>query len=203
MTSFAAIYRDNLWGFGSGHGSLPAVTRRYRRLVERFVRQADVNRVLDLGCGDWQFSRLIDWQDTAYLGVDAVPDLIAENRRRFGSENIRFVQAPARFDDLPPADLLLIKDMLQHLPDSEVHAFLRILPRYRYALITNCVRPAAERNRDIERGGFRPLDLRFAPFYLNGEVVLTFHGPPAFTLRPLRLYPSWTKRTLLVHGKRG
>ena len=59
--TFQRIYENNLWGFGSGHGSLPRVTKSYRLFIENSIREKQISSAVDFGCGDWQFSRFIDW----------------------------------------------------------------------------------------------------------------------------------------------
>lgn len=210
-SAFDAVYRDNRWGFGSGHGSLPNVTSAYREFLEGFIRDHGVRKVLDYGCGDWQFSRLIDWQGASYLGVDVVADLVADNARRFGRDNVAFRVAPNDPADLPVADLLVAKDVLQHLPNADVSGFLsNAAPRYPLALIIN---DAADRgsahmlNTDVKIGGWRPLDITRAPFYADAEIVATFHGPRvrARGLRGLRRgnFNAWTKHAMLLRGDRG
>jgi len=66
------------------------VTGPYRTSLEDFIRANGVRSVLDYGCGDWQFSRLIDWQQALYVGVDVVPKIIEENQRRYGCEQVEF-----------------------------------------------------------------------------------------------------------------
>src|SRR5262249_27223406 len=50
-------------GRDSGFGSLVSSTATYRYIIEPFIRLNDVHSVLDLGCGDWQFSKLIPWDN--------------------------------------------------------------------------------------------------------------------------------------------
>jgi SAM-dependent methyltransferase len=196
--AFENIYNQNLWGFESGHGSAPSVTRQYRTFVERFIRESNVRSIVDLGCGDWQFSRLIDWQGANYVGVDIVPSVVDENRRRFATDNIRFELAGERFSELPAADLLLAKDVLQHWSTDDVKHFLaEALAKYRAALITNCIEPRNLLNTEIPSGEFRPVDLRLPPFNLAAECVLTFEGPAVFSQRTQRQYPAWRKAVLL------
>src|SRR5271165_5564077 len=78
---FQAIYREGAWGRGSGPGSKPSNTIEYRAFIEANGIQA----VTDLGCGDWQFSYLIDWSGIEYLGLDLVPEVIAENSKYFSA----------------------------------------------------------------------------------------------------------------------
>ena len=195
---FARIYKLNSWGLGSGHGSLPNVTEGYRKFVQSFMLENEVITVVDFGCGDWQFSRFMDWSKVDYLGLDVVDEVVQKNQRKHGSKNVRFQLTPARFSDVPTGDLLLVKDVLQHLPTNIIHSFMaEVVPRFRFALITNCIEPASQRNREIQLGGWRPLDLRADPFRYAAPVVFSFSGPQKIVLRQFKVFPSWRKAVLL------
>src|SRR5579883_2417897 len=132
MSIFDDIYAHNHWGFGSGHGSLPNVTKGYRAYVEQFIRNNGVQRVFEYGCGDWQFSHLIDWGSAEYTGVDIVPAVIEANTKRYGSEKVRFSVNTLTDTNLPHADLLITKDVLQHLATDDIKRFIQhIMPKYR------------------------------------------------------------------------
>lgn len=198
---FEEVYEDGRWGsrLGSGHGSLPRVTGPYRAFIQDFIRANDVKSVLDYGCGDWQFSRLMDWQGASYVGVDVVPGLIDENQRRYGREGVEFRVLPEDPSGLPPADLLVAKDVLQHLPNEDVTSFLAtVAPRYRMALLTNDT--GVQPNVDISIGDWRPLDLLAAPFEAHGTVVAVFRGPKVRSrnLRRRASLNAWTKHTVLL-----
>ena len=202
-TAFTEIYNRNVWGSGSGHGSAPSVTAPYRAYLEQYVRENAVDTIVDLGCGDWQFSRLIDWNGAKYVGLDIVASVIEANRRQFTTNNVSFEVASESLADLPVADLLLVKDVLQHWSTNEVKRFLsEVLPKYRTTLITNCVEPRSRVNAEIEDGDFRPLDLRLPPYELRAERVLSFEGPRSFSWRKLGRYPAWRKDVLLVRSNR-
>lgn len=159
---------------GSGVGSRPDRTVEYRAFLSQFLVRNQIRSVVDLGCGDWQFSRYLDWSGIDYLGLDVVPAVIDANNRQFSADNIRFelFQAPER---LPPADLLLCKDVLQHLPNRLVKAYLAAFRgKYKYALVTNDEEPAELQNTDIEVGGWRTLRLDRAPFLEMGAVVFSW-----------------------------
>jgi SAM-dependent methyltransferase len=198
MSVFDNIYRRNLWGFGSGHGSLPRVTRGYRGFIEMFIRENRISSVVDVGCGDWQFSRLIDWGDASYLGVDLVPSVIDRNKRTFGTDRVSFATVAAGQTDFPRADLLIVKDVLQHMPTEAVQTFCaKVLPRYRYGLVTNCIIPSHAVNCDIGAGEFRPLDLRLVPYNVRATVAYSFEGPKTFSFRTFKMFPAWKKLVLL------
>jgi SAM-dependent methyltransferase len=196
---FENIYRETRWGagLGSGHGSLPKGTERYRAFLEDFIRANRVARVVDYGCGDWQFSRLIDWHGVEYVGLDVVPALIEANRSAFARPGVSFELNPGHPEELPEGDLLIAKDVLQHLPTADIHAFLAdVMPRYRLALLTNDT--GEQVNGDVAPGGWRALDLTAEPFSV-GTVIAVFRGPAVRTGRLRRQrFGRWTKHTVLV-----
>ena len=65
--TFSTIYRNNVWGHGSGVGSLPEGTVDYRRVLEGLIRSKDIKTVLDYGCGDLHFPTLDLVQDFTIL----------------------------------------------------------------------------------------------------------------------------------------
>lgn len=172
--AFEAIYREDRWSNGSGPGSSPANTIEYRAFLERFLKENAIRSVTDLGCGDWQFSRLVDWSAADYTGLDVVPALVETNAARYGRDGLRFGVFTS-LDSLPGGDLLLAKEVLQHLPNAMVAEYLAIIrARYRFALLTNAVEPREQANRVITAGDWRPLRLDQPPFSARGAVVLTY-----------------------------
>lgn len=197
---FTRIYATDEWNGGSGEGSFPVHTRGYVRFLERFIRHNKIRSVLDFGCGDWQFSRSVDWQGARYTGVDIVPPVIERNRAAFQREGVAFALYTGNADELPEADLLIAKDVLQHWSNDTIAAFLPVIRRYRFALLTNCVNPAGKTvNIDIEDGAFRPLDLREPPFGLDAEAVYTFTNSERKWWAPFSS-ARWRKKVLLHRG---
>jgi SAM-dependent methyltransferase len=161
--AFALAYKTGQWHHGSGSGSSPANTRAYRAFLARFMRANQVRSVLDIGCGDWQFSRLIDWTGIAYTGLDVVPAVLERNWTRYWKPGIRFECGDVLNGwHLPAADLVLVKDLLQHWPDTAVRELGRRLAGRR-ALLTYDLRHGGE-HQDTVPGGYRPLDLARPPF---------------------------------------
>lgn len=172
---FEDIYTNDRWTNGSGPGSAPHNVIEYRAFVERFIRENRVATVTDLGCGDWQFSRFIDWSGVSYLGLDVVESLIGHHQETFAGANIEF-QLFRDITDLPGGDLLITKEVLQHLPNSVILQYVHeIRKKYRFALITNAIEPLDMANREIEAGDWRPLRLDLEPFNLAGAYVFHYH----------------------------
>jgi SAM-dependent methyltransferase len=198
---FKTIYAQNIWGHGSGEGSLAVHVRPYVKFLEKFLARHRIASVVDFGCGDWQFSRAMRWDGVRYRGYDIVPDVIAANRQYYESGNISFHEIGLDFEALPPADLLIVKDVLQHWSDETVLYFLPVLSRFPLALITNCVNPSGvTENLPIADGGFRYLDVRLPPFRVKAKEVFSFtnHQPPA---KRLLEKPRWVKKVLLVENR--
>jgi hypothetical protein len=75
-------------------------------------------------------------------------------------------------DDLPAADLLISKDVLQHLSNTLVHNFIENNLRkgkYKWVILTN---DRGSKNSDVENGGYRAIDLSAPPFDVRGLVDL-------------------------------
>ena len=175
--TFNRIYAEGTWGKDvagkgtSGTGSTLEITREYRAYVEEFIRTHNVKSVVDAGCGDWGFSSKIDWGQASYLGVDIASDVIATVRSKYEKGNVTF-QVGNITDELPDADLLISKDVLQHLSNSLVQKFVRNNLRrgkYKWVILTN---DRTNGNPDIESGTYRAIDLAAPPFEVKGLVDL-------------------------------
>jgi len=179
---FAHIYRHGIWGTNaqgegtSGLGSTLHSTLIYRTFLQQFLKDNAIRSVVDAGCGDWEFSQALDWSGIDYKGFDIVESAIAEARRKFAKPNIAFFVGNVVELDLPPADLLLCKHVLQHLPTRDVRIFLGQLTKYRHVLLTNSVnaKTMSATNADIAVGECRALDPTAPPFNLPAAKVLTY-----------------------------
>jgi SAM-dependent methyltransferase len=172
---FTDIYDRDCWG-GSGTGSQIENARGYVALVQEFLKEKGIETVTDVGCGDWQFSQYINWDQVQYTGYDVVKSVIEKNQIAFGKSWIRFVQANAINENLPQADLLLCKDVLQHLPYEDIWKLIHQLHKFKHCFITNDVNPDTLtcNNCDIKRGDYRVLDLTKPPFNLKGQKIFTY-----------------------------
>jgi SAM-dependent methyltransferase len=175
--TFNRIYADGVWGKDatgrgvSGTGSTLEITREYRAYVEDFIKTHAVKSIVDAGCGDWTFSSAMDWGEANYLGVDIASDVIDTVRKKYERSRIRF-QVGDITEELPAADLLISKDVLQHLSNELVQKFIRnnLRPgKYKWVILTN---DRGSANTDIEPGGYRAIDLAAPPFAVRGLVDL-------------------------------
>jgi SAM-dependent methyltransferase len=178
---FAYIYRHATWGTnaqGEGHsgpGSTLHATLIYRTFLQQFLKDNAIRSVVDAGCGDWEFSQRLDWSGIDYKGFDVVESAIAK-AKTFAKPNIAFFVGNVVELGLPPADLLLCKHVLQHLPTRDVRTFLTQIKKYRHVLLTNSVnvQTMSATNVDVAVGECRALDPTAPPFNLYGAKVLTY-----------------------------
>jgi len=138
---FSAIYSNNMWGgetgtFCSGSGSQFELAKPYCEMVRKFVYEYDVKSVLDIGCGDFSVGQYLQLTNVKYVGVDIVPSLIERNIKLFGSDLIEFKCLDVIEDELPTADLVLVRQVLQHLSNEQISKVLNKLGSYRYVLVT-------------------------------------------------------------------
>jgi SAM-dependent methyltransferase len=175
---FDFIYARAVWGGGSGAGSDLSRTVLYVAYVQALMDRHNVRAVLDLGCGDWRFSRYLDFSGRDYWGFDVVPSVVEANRAAYGASNIRFERADlSTHPEFPSCDLILCKDVLQHLCNARVSAILSRCGVARRALITNDYHP---QNSDCRDGETRPLDITAPPFGFPARPVLRFGKKVSF-----------------------
>ena len=120
---FDKIYLNDMWGNGSGGGSLPDAAKPYINFLQKFFSKYCIHSVVDMGCGDWQFSKFIDWSGISYLGIDVVENVISKDITEYQSQNISFKCINVLengFTEIPNSDLVIIKDVFQHLSNRNV-----------------------------------------------------------------------------------
>lgn len=183
--TFSEIYRKNVWGgkageFFSGAGSRGKYAEVYAEAIKKFIGENKIEKVVDLGCGDFQVAAQFAVGDVHYTGCDVVPDLINHLNKTFGSETIEFRCLNIVEDKLPDGDLCLIRQVLQHLSNTEIKQILENCKKYKYLIITEQYpNPNIELvpNLDIPHGP----DVRM---HFNSAVVL---DKPPFNLTNLEL----------------
>jgi SAM-dependent methyltransferase len=168
---FETIYQRNVWGGGSGAGSNPQIVRPYMMFLQAFLQNNNIRSVVDIGCGDWQFSQFINWGPATYLGIDIVSSVIEQNKQRFPRPNVSFLCTNPLEESFqaPSGDLLLLKDVLQHLSNANAAKLLALTKRFKFSLITNAYAPV---NDDCENGDTRPLDIRTGPFNVRHAALV-------------------------------
>jgi len=154
------VYEKKLWGnnntdFYSGEGSHhPDLVNPYIDVVTSFLNSFEEPiTVCDLGCGDFNIGKELFKKTEKYIGVDIVEALIQRNKSLFKAENLEFYCLDVAVDNLPLADCVLLRQVLQHLSNSEVQQIVSKLGAYKYVVLTEHL-PEGEfiPNKDIISG---------------------------------------------------
>ncbi len=154
------IYSMKLWGeneskFYSGIGShFPKIVNPYIAYVSAFLKSfQNPPIVCDLGCGDFNVGKELIELTYKYFAVDIVYDLIVYNRKKFNQENLEFRCLDISADALPSGDIVILRQVLQHLSNSEIQAILNKLSAFKYVILTEHL-PVGEfePNKDIISG---------------------------------------------------
>ncbi len=141
---FSIIYKDRLWGFEenqefySGPGSHESkITKPYIKcIIQQFKKYSDIKTVLDLGCGDFNIGQELFQYVNKYIGLDVVEKLINRNKSLYLDTSIEFYCKDIVQDELPDGDCVLIREVLQHLTNSEIAKILNKIIKYKFVIIT-------------------------------------------------------------------
>ena len=179
------IYEKKLWGgsefdFYSGKGSHDAeVVNPYIAVLTTFLKSFKTPlTVCDLGCGDFNVGAALVQYTKKYEAVDIVENLIKHNKDNFKASNLEFHCLDIAIADLPSGDCAVLRQVLQHLSNTEVQQVLHKLTVFKYVILTEHI-PAGEfvPNMDIISGqGIRlkkqsGLDVLVPPFIFNIKVA--------------------------------
>ncbi len=186
-STFSKIYERGLWGGGSGPGSDLSNSVPYAAYIQHLLDRFDIRSIVDLGCGDWRFTKFLDFKSSDYLGIDVVAPVIAANRAAFGSDRVKFEVADITSFNVPPCDLLLCKDVMQHLSNANVRAILDRSSAARIAVFTNDYHAV---NEDCSNGDTRPLDITAQPFFHRAVPRLAYAGKVTFVTMPSASAPT-------------
>jgi SAM-dependent methyltransferase len=106
-----------LTGGTSGAGSYGRLAQFKAETLNAFASRADIQRVIEFGCGDGEQLALAQYP--SYVGVDVSPTSIALCTRRFASDRTkRFYLATKVPEHLGRFDLALSLDVIYHLVED-------------------------------------------------------------------------------------
>ena len=199
IKAFTEVYDTNTWGDNkdpnykgsSGLGSSIAYNEKtYIPFMQNFFKEYNIKTVVDLGCGDFVIGTLL-YENTNidYTGYDAYKGVIDNNNNKFNeNKNFNFIHLDFTSEldriNLKTADLCIIKDVLQHLPNSTITNFMDYIiksKKYKYILIINCYNttPGNKDNlerQDIKAGDFSSLSaLRHPLTIYNAKVMYNWN----------------------------
>jgi hypothetical protein len=140
--AFNKIYRDEMWKQGnsmSGVGSEGLLAFQYVTFILKYIDDHNIKSIVDGGCGDFEIGSKLFHRVSKYTALDVSSHVIDENKKRYvENETLSFRVADMTTTIFPPADLILIRQVLQHLTNAQIEAILKNIEisRWRRVLIT-------------------------------------------------------------------
>lgn len=202
---FKHHFETNQWGSNesvSGPGSTIAYTKNIRKEIPKLIDYLAVRTILDAPCGDYNWFRLIKWnKPITYIGGDIVKPLIDRNQQLYGNSNTMFQNIDITYDTLPAVDLMLCRDCLFHLKNSDVALVVNnfLKSKIKYILTSN--HSACAKNEDIPTGSFRLLNLQLPPFGFGKPTRMIDDWTEGFPVRHLALWDYETLKNNLAANK--
>ena len=140
---FSQIYKKRLWSgdekYSSGDGSREtSVVDPYIQSIEKWAHDhngSSMNAV-DLGCGDFHIGRKLFHLFKSYTGMEIVSELVELHNANHQAPGLSFIQGNAISDPLPSGDILFIRQVLQHLSNTQIQSIISKISAFRWALIT-------------------------------------------------------------------
>jgi hypothetical protein len=146
---FDNIYMLGVWGrnpdgsASSGYGSHePHIVGPYIRGMRILLKELGCSKIADLGCGDFNIGRQIALHCSEYIACDVSEFILARNREMYMAGHVSFVNLDLSTDELPPADLAIVRQVLQHLSNTEIKSFVDRVNEakpYRHMVVTEHV----------------------------------------------------------------
>jgi hypothetical protein len=145
--AFDEVYKRGMWRQGeslSGIGSEGPLAERYVTVVREYAVANGLHTALDGGAGDFSVGSKLALSFERYTAIDVSPHIIDVNRRKYADprwKHVQFAVSDMTAGPLPDADLVLNRQVLQHLTNTQIRMVLKNLElsNWRRALITEDV----------------------------------------------------------------
>lgn len=180
---FSTVYKNAYWGTENGHAFYSGRGSHDEKLVRPYLEQVGIflssfdtpPTLVDLGCGDFAIGRQITDLCSSYHGCDIVNELIEYNRENFEQAAVRFSCIDATREKLPSGNVLIVRQVLQHLSNHAIAAILKQFPDFQYIIVTEHL-PGGKFTPNIDKPSGPDSRLR-----LGSGVDIS---APPFSLRP-------------------
>lgn len=142
---FTEIYNKSLWGkapdgrqYCSGLGTIDTNVEKYIEMLRNFIHEHEIKSIFEIGCGDFTIMKsVLSQSDIKYTGFDIVKSLIDFLTTFYSNDNVKFMHMDAIDSvEYPAADLCIIRQVLQHLSNSQITEIIRKTEKYKFVIIT-------------------------------------------------------------------
>ncbi len=175
---FNKIYQSNLWHIAekresvSGIGSSLKQTREIVENLPSVLRNFNIQTMLDIPCGDFNWMQNIDLSKIKYAGADIVEEIIKTNIEKFKNANNSFLQLNLIKDQIPKVDLIFCRDCFVHFSFKNIFKSIQNIKKSSSKYLMTTTFTNQQSNKDIHTGGWRPLNFELPPFNFPKPIYL-------------------------------
>lgn len=188
---FTDIYKINAWGSKESVSGPPSSLERTAELRVSLLSlfgDLEVQSVIDIGCGDWNWMQYVDLTDISYLGVDIVQPLIENLQKKYTNPNINFQKMNVLVDPAETADLWLARDFCCFYTPKEIQQFFQkfLESQSKFLAVTSI--ETRTPYQETLLGSWKPLNLLAAPLELPEPMAEYDDGQQWFKKKQLLVY---------------
>ena len=173
---FANIYHNNRWKSEESVSGIGSEIRQTEVLVNKLsqlLKELQIESVLDIPCGDFNWMQRVDLKNVKYTGADIVEELINKNIEKYGkTNNIEFRTLNLITDPLPRSNMIIIRDCLVHLSYKEIFSAIKNIKSSGSDFLLTTTFPEHHKNYDIPTGKWRPLNMQDKPFNFPRPIIV-------------------------------
>ena len=174
---FTDAYQNNMWKAQesrSGPGSDLAHTTTIRKELPMLAAKLGISSILDIPCGDFNWTQSVNFGSCKYIGADIVEELVSRNNEQYASNSRKFIKLNIVDNELPTVDLILCRDLFVHLPYADIVKALNNIRKSRSKYFLTTSHLLTTRNHDILAGQWRPLNLLIRPFSFPAPIRIIY-----------------------------
>lgn len=163
----------------SGPGSHIKNTKEIIYIINEIIKKKQPNKILDLGCGDWNWFKMIELGDCHYEGWDCDEQMILNNKNLYKKD---FFVKDIVTEEYPQVDLIICRDVLFHLPkEMAVKVIEKVQKASKYFISTTFKNVSNNTDikdyANIDGWGYYQINLDIAPFNLEQYEINTYLEP--------------------------
>ena len=160
--------KNNKYSGSSGPGSSVEYNEKYIEIVKKVIKDYNINKIVDLGCGDFIIGRLLyDDINVSYTGYDVYKKIIDYHITQYPEPKYTFKHLDfyTNKESIIEGDMCILKDVIQHWPTEEIYVFMDYLiesKKFKYILLVNCCNQQIN-DQSCNTGGWRHLTCNLLP----------------------------------------
>lgn len=184
----------------SGPGSSKHQAIDVINFLQDSISKYGFKKIIDLGCGDWNWMEDVNLHGAEYLGIDCDDEMIQQNSTKYGSDKVKFQVGDIFSIDIPDVDLVICRDVLFHVRQELALSLIDKLKEIDdlFLLSTSYnkqdVNTGIQKYCDIEDWGYYQINLLKHPFNLS-DVLIDSRSEKRVANRSVCLFQFATNRT--------